>query len=79
MQRLVRHPGNGVEQCGVARAGPHELSLAHLANDVVVDARNDFRPELGLGHVCVDIDQKIIFVAFRLLGRVRENVAGIGL
>ena len=76
---LVQDAGLAVEQRGVAAARAAGDGLAHLADHVVVDQRKDFRPELRLGDMGVDVDQEIILVAFRLPGGMREDVARVGL
>ena len=58
------------------RAG---IGLAHLADHVVVDQRQDFRPERRLGDVGVDVDQEIVLVAFGLPRGMREDVARVRL
>ena len=62
-----------------APAGTQHAAFAHLANDGIVDHRDDLGPELRLGDVGVDVDEEIVFVLFRLLGGVGEDVARVGL
>ncbi len=76
---LVENAGLVVEQRDVAGAGATGQRLTHLADHLVVDRGEDFRPERGLGDVSVDIDQEVVLVALRLPRGMRENVARVGL
>jgi hypothetical protein len=58
---------------------PGRPAMAHLADHLVVDQRQDFRPERGLGDMRVDVDQEIVLQAFGLPGGMREDVARVGL
>ena len=72
-------PGTALSSAVLPCPGRMNCGLAHLADDFIVDPGDDLRPELGLGHVRVDIDQKIVFVTLRLPGGMGEDVAGVGL
>ena len=63
----------------LAPPGRSALACAHLADHVVVDHRQDFRPERRLGDVGVDVDEEIILVALRLPRGMREDVARVRL
>ena len=76
---LVQDAGLKIEQGMSGVAGPRRIGFAHLPDDVVVDQREDFRPERGFGDMRVDVDEEIIFVAFGLPRRVRENIARVRL
>jgi hypothetical protein len=76
---LVQNAGLAVEQRGVGPAGALGVGMAHLADHVIVDHRQDFRPERRLGDMGVDVDEEIILVALGLPGRMRENVARVRL
>src|SRR5438045_1992262 len=60
---VIRQIGLAIEQRDIRAAGPLGVGLPHLADHVVVDHRQDFRPERRLGDVGVDIDEEIILVA----------------
>ena len=75
---LIRHARLHIEQRALS-ARTRQRRLAPLADDVVVDHRDDFGPELRLGDVGVDVDQEVVFETFSLLGRMRENVPRVGL
>ena len=76
---LIEDAGLGVEQRDVAAAGAAGHGLAHLTDHVVVDGRQDFRPERRLGDVGVDVDEEIVLIALGLTGRMREDVARVRL
>jgi hypothetical protein len=72
---LVQHAGRGIEQAG-RRTAAFE-GARHLFVDVAFHALDHVRPERRLGDVGVDVDDEIIGLP-RLLGGVREDVAGVG-
>ena len=62
-----------------AFAGARRVGLPHLADHVVVDERQDLRPERRLGDVGVDVDQEVILVVFGLPRGMREDIARVRL
>ncbi len=76
--RLKRDAGSDIQQrVAVLRALHH--AVGHLLQHVVLDIAADFAPEATLADVRVDIDDHfIVVIGARLLGRMREVVAGIG-
>ena len=73
---LMQKPRRGVEQTG-RRAAAILKRARHLAVHVAIHAVDNFRPESGLGDVCVDIDDEIIVALF--VRGVRKDLARIGL
>jgi hypothetical protein len=68
-------PASGRSAFSPRWTGPRRIGFAHLPDDVVVDQREDFRPARGFGDMRVNVDEEIIFVAFGLPRRVRENIS----
>ena len=79
IEMLVQDAGLVIEQRMVLVAGPRRIGRAHLADHVVVDQRQDFRPERGLRDMRVHVDQEIILVVFGLPRGMREDVARVRL
>ena len=75
-QVLVQHAGLRVQQTRRRPAAVTERP-GRVAQVVVVDAVGDLGPERGLADVGVDVDDEGIRQLARLLGGVRQDVAGI--